>query len=106
MWVIVPFSAEPTSERRGRHVLEGIEALSVTPRVFMLATSVDARRVLTASVIEQAQESGIQILGSIPRAVAVPESTNVGKSILAYDPVLPASKAYRDAADALRTILR
>ena len=110
--VIVPFVPEPTSERRARHVLEVIDALGVKPRVFMLATCVDTRqgptrylRLLTGAIIKQAQESGVPLLGEIPRAVAVPESSNVGKSVLAFAPKSPASKAYRDAAKGLSTIL-
>jgi cellulose biosynthesis protein BcsQ len=116
--VVVPFVPEPTSERRARHVLEVIDALAVKPRVFMLATSVDARKVdspkgparylrlLTGAIIKQAQESGVPLLGEIPRAVAVPESSNVGKSALAFAPMSPASKAYRAAAKVLSTILQ
>jgi ATP-binding protein involved in chromosome partitioning len=110
--VVVPFVPEPTSERRARHVLEVVDALGVKPRVFMLATSVDTRgparylRLLTGAIIKQAQASGVPLLGEIPRAVAVPESSNVGKSVLAFAPTSPASKAYQAAAKELSTILR
>ncbi len=103
--IIVPFIPEPTAERRARHVLDVAEALGVDPLIVPIAVMVDNRRSLTAAVLDQAREHGLAPIAEIPRAVAVPESANAGRSVLANAPRSPIAEAYRAAAGALLTAL-
>lgn len=103
--VLVPFVPEPSAERRAHHVADVAAALRVEPKIFGIAVMVDARRSLTAAVLEQARTGGLPAIAQVPRAVAVPESANAAKSVLAYAPHAPASEAYREAADVIRKAL-
>lgn len=103
--VLVPFVAEPSAERRAHHVADVAAALRVEPKILGIAVMVDARRSLTTAVLEQARIGGLPAIAQVPRAVAVPESANVGRSLLAYAPHAPASEAYRAAAEVIRKAL-
>lgn len=104
--VVVPFVAEPTAERRARHVLDIATVLEVEPTIFGLAVMVDARRALTRAVLDEACEGGLDPIALVPRAVVVPESANAAQSIIAHAPNSPASNAYRMAARRLYSELR
>jgi len=82
--IVVPIIPEPLAERRARHVLDAAEALGSTATILALAVLVDKRRVLTGAVLATAQEGGLDVVGAIPRSVAVPESGNEGVSVLRY----------------------
>jgi cellulose biosynthesis protein BcsQ len=99
--VLVPFLAEPTSERRARHVFAVAEALGVDPRIFGLAVLVEPRRLLTGAILGQATEGGLEPIAAVPRSVVVPESQNAGLSVVAYAPRSPVTAAYRTAAQML-----
>lgn len=103
--IIVPFVAEPNPERRARHVLDVAGALGVDPLIVALAVMVDPRRSLTGAVLEQAREHGLAPIAEIPRTVAVPESANAARSVLAHAPRSPIAEAYRGAAGALLAAL-
>lgn len=103
--VLVPFVPEPSAERRAHHVADVAAALHVEPTILGIAVMVDARRSLTAAVLEQARIGGLPAIAEVPRAVVVPESANVAKSILEYASTPPASEAYRAAADVIRKAL-
>jgi len=104
--VLVPLVAEPLAERRGRHVLDMIEALGVSPRVYAIGVMVDRRRALTSAVLESAREGGLELLGEVPRSVAVPESGNEGVTVLRYAPTSPVAGAYRELAAALAKAMK
>jgi len=94
--VLVPFLAEPLAQRRATHVLAILEALGAAPLVFGVAIMPDARRGLTADVLEAAAESGlVTIGGGIPRSVLVPEAGNAAQSVVAYAPHSAVAEAYR-----------
>ncbi len=99
--VIVPFVPEPTPERRARHVLDVAAALGVDPLIAPIAVMVDSRRALTGAVLAQAREGGLAPLAEIPRTVAVPESANAGRSVLAHAPRSAIAEGYRAATDAI-----
>lgn len=94
--VLVPLVPEPLAERRARHVLDTAEALGSSATVLAVATMTDKRRSLTGAILEIAKQGGLEVIGAIPRTVAVPESGNDGVSVLRYDPNNPAATAYRE----------
>jgi cellulose biosynthesis protein BcsQ len=96
--IVVPIIPEPLAERRARHVLDAAEALGSTATILALAVMVDKRRVLTGAVLATAQEGGLDVVGAIPRSVAVPESGNEGVSVLRYAPASAAAAAFREVA--------
>jgi len=96
--IIVPIIPEPLAERRARHVLDTAEALGSMATVVAVAVMVDKRRALTGAVMAAAQEGGLDVVGTIPRSVAVPESGNEGVSVLRYAPTNAASAGYRELA--------
>ncbi len=79
-------------------MLDAAEALGSTATIRALAVMVDKRRVLTGAVLATAPEGGLDVVGAIPRSVAVPESGNEGVSVLRYAPASAAATAYRDVA--------
>ncbi len=99
--VIVPFVPEPNAERRARHILDVAGALGIEPTILALAVMVEPRRSLTGAILDQAREGGLDPIAEVPRSVVVPESANVGRSVLDYAPRSPVAVAYREAAKAL-----
>lgn len=94
--ILVPLIPEPLAERRARHVLDTAEALGSTATILAVATMADKRRSLTGAVLEIAQQGGLEVIGSVPRSVAVPECGNDGVSVLRYDSTSSAATAYRE----------
>lgn len=103
--IIVPFVPEPNPERRARHVLDVAGALGVDPFIAPIAVMVDPRRTMTGAVLDQAREAGLAPLAEIPRTVAVPESANAARSVLAHAPRSAIAQSYREATDAILAAL-
>ena len=100
-----PPGFSPVATRAAIAAADVAAALHVEPTILGIAVMVDARRSLTAAVLEQARIGGLPAIAEVPRAVVVPESANVAKSILEYASTPPASEAYRAAADVIRKAL-
>jgi len=77
---------------------ERLRKLSDGALIVAVAVMVDKRRALTGAVMAAAQEGGLDVVGTIPRSVAVPESGNEGVSVLRYAPTNAASAGYRELA--------
>jgi len=58
-----------------------------------------------STVLGQAREAGLTPLAEIPRTVAVPESANAARSVLAHAPRSAIAQSYREATDAILVAL-
>ena len=103
--LIVPIVLEPFACDRALHVVDVAHALNAKPAIIFIAAIVDARRSLTASVLEDLESQGVSIATSIPRVVAVAEAPWRGLSIVGSTPRSAAAAAYRHLAELVLSAL-